>query len=316
MWAIIIRAESGRRVDVYFCIAWRDSEMYYRTAFRVNAYLPALKLNIIEWLWISGYLSTKFELFFRLTFGYFFSVTQAMPKSIAMDYSMRTGGRNVFSIDFSFDRQQMDTRLKPKAYWTYSFTQFSHKICALNYPFGLDTTQNVCSVYCGTLFPEHRCRTHHHEHQIKRVYRYVDNIPSTPFVLLKHVNPFRARKVRIISVRFRQKFRFAESCIKKNGKNKYLLVFLFVTLSHINHSQYLHTYGRSERQYCWNWTEPHHIEDIGRLFLTDGRRLDQTKPQPKLQSHFCATADAAMNCSLLHILLTSIYISLIDCWCV
>lgn len=125
------------------------------------------------------------------------------------------------------------------------------------------------------------------------VYRYVDNIPSPPFVLLKKKKTCKSisneKGLLIISVRFRPKVSIPKNCIKKRRqKHKYLLVFVRVTFAHNPTSTICNIniiYGPSERQHCWR-THTHHFEDVGRLFLSDGRRMDQTKSQPNYNHNF------------------------------
>lgn len=126
------------------------------------------------------------------------------------------------------------------------------------------------------------------------------------FILLKHVNPFGARKgLSLISFSSVSVQSFDSDQKKKNTLKKWNIFICFLFSSSSSFAPYLGSYLAYIKAFIciftvhwngilviptWYWAHSaytHHFQDIWRLFLTDGRRQDQTKSFTKLQSHFC-----------------------------
>lgn len=162
---------------------------------------------------------------------------------------------------------------------------FSPKICALF----------IVKLYIIRIWWEHGCRTTHASPaKIKlNVFRACWQHSINSFHFIKTCKSVWERgKVWLISVKV---------SIQKIAYWKWRNIFKFVIFllpSYIGshpppcneHLFCAFTVHRNDIILGWNWAaythSTHHFRDIWRLFLSDGRRWDQTKSQPKLQSHF------------------------------
>lgn len=211
----------------------------------------------------------------------------------------------------------MDIRLKPVTYWTSSFyTLFTHKICALNYPFWFDPTETVRLLwnFIFRIYWEHMNVVH-----ITSNIKLNERIPAC----WQHsINSFHFIKtcksekglVNLGSV-------WAKVSIHENYAKKgetfvffYLLGFLpwFASILHQHQAPICIFTVHRNRTNQRNWTHnaSHSIyTSLSRhlKIIFDWRAsFGSNEISTKLQSHFRAEAEPAVH-SLLHSLLTSTY---------